>query len=123
MSGQLLSFPALQGGNIVAFVSMTGATALPRVIAMSGTSVPLPSTITILDEVFDVAIDDGDFLITHSRWSLLGRGHDLTAARQQLCEEARDLAPIVRKWNDENSTRSAIAMKKFVLALSGKKSR
>ena len=68
-------------------------------------------------ERFAVEIDEGAVYLTHPRWSLVGSGTDLVSARQDLLDEARQLAGVMQHDDVRTLTPDAVRMREFVLRL------
>lgn len=77
----------------------------------------LPAFIQVDDQTFAVEEEDGQVFLTHSQWSLVGMGTSLVAARQNLRDEARELADRMRSKKRGALTREAWAMRDFALRI------
>ena len=95
-----------QAGSITIVVA--GEMSLDRLFA-------LPANIQVDDQTFAVEEEEGHIFLTHRLWSLVGVGTSLVAARQNLCDEARELADRMRTKDRPALTDEAWAMREFAL--------
>lgn len=79
---------------------------------------PQPAAmIHIAGEPFLVEQEDGLTYLTHARWSLLGAGHSVSEARDDLLTEARQLALLMKGDDVSALSGDAARLREFVLGL------
>ena len=110
MNGQTVGASFIQYAIFVD-LAFAGATPIDRSLFRAET----PTSLDAFGETFRVDSEDGEVVISHPQWSLGGRGHDLRAARQELCAEACELAHMMRNDRRDDLTEAAWLMREFAL--------
>ena len=71
----------------------------------------------IADELFDLTIENGTFLLTHPVWSLEGEGKKLIEAEKDILKEARELSTSFFKLSISELDENALGMRNFLLEI------
>ncbi len=77
------------------------------------------ASITIEGEVFNCLQEDGWVMITHPKWSIMGVGEDVEAARKDLRDTASIVVSDYVDEEDLNLTSEAIKLKAFLIKYLG----
>ena len=73
--------------------------------------------LVIADESFLIEREGGTIYLRHERWSLVGAGHDLRSAREDLLQEASELLEVLRTMPLETFGRDLLALREYLFDL------
>lgn len=77
------------------------------------------ATRLVAGEPFSVEDVEGDVLLSHPMWSLMGRGADMAAAEANLYDEAAELAEVFLALPVEKLDSEALRLRQFLLKIVG----
>jgi hypothetical protein len=105
-------------------VSASTASAGTHVVVSASTPLDVvdyngDGTVEIGGECFDLEYENGRVVLTHPQWSLGGSGSTMSAARDAVLAEARELADAMKDDDPKSLSRQARRLQAFVLSVSG----
>ena len=73
--------------------------------------------LVIAGEFFLIEHEEGSIYLRHPHWSLVGVGHDLLSAREDLLQEAAELMEVLRTMPLDTFGRDLLALREYLFDL------